>query len=266
MIISASRRCDIPAFKSEWFFERMEKGFVDVPNPMNPHLIRRVPLSRDDVDCIVFWTKNPSPMLPSLDRLDGYPFYFQYTLNSYDCKIETGVPPYSERIDTFLRLSELIGPERVLWRYDPIILCDGITPQIHLDAFANTARALNGATNRVTVSFVDYYRRIGRAWKLHGMREPLENEIAEIASGMASVASECGMEICSCAEKYPLQSFGIAPAHCVDASLVSKITGKTIPARRAASQRSLCGCDESADIGEYGVCAHGCAYCYARRG
>ena len=116
MIISASRRTDIPSFYSTWFFNRVREKHVLVPKQ-----ISRVKLTPDVVDCIVFWTKNPAPMLDKLNHLKDFKYYFQFTLNAYGKEIATNLPSFGQRIDTFKRLSDLIGKERVIWRYDPIL-------------------------------------------------------------------------------------------------------------------------------------------------
>lgn len=120
MILSVSRRTDIPAFYSDWFFYRIKAGFVDVRNPMNIHRISRIDIRPSVVDCIVFWTKNPRAMIGRLDELSGYKYYFQFTVNPYDKHIEEEVPLKRSVFDTFRELSDKIGPEKVIWRYDPI--------------------------------------------------------------------------------------------------------------------------------------------------
>jgi hypothetical protein len=109
MILSISRRTDIPAFYSDWFFKRLKAGFVEVRNPMNPKQTRRISLNPSDVQCIVFWTKNPKPMLARLLELAAYKYYFQFTLNPYDSSLEPGLAPKAEIVKTFKRLSENIG-------------------------------------------------------------------------------------------------------------------------------------------------------------
>lgn len=127
MIISSSRRTDIPSYYSEWFFNRLKERFVLVRNPINIHQVSKIDLSPDVVDCIVFWTKNPSPMLDKLGNIKDYDYYFQFTLNSYGNDIEPNVPSKSDKlIDVFKELSDKIGPERVIWRYDPFLLTRGI--------------------------------------------------------------------------------------------------------------------------------------------
>ena len=265
MIISASRRTDIPAFYADWLLARIGEGFVDVRNPMNAAQIRRVSLRPEDVDCFVFWTKDPAPMLPLLSRLKNYDYYFQFTLNGYGTDMEPRVPLLAARIDTFKRLSDEIGPARVVWRYDPIVLTPEYGAQFHIDTFSRIAGALSERVERITVSFIDYYPKIAKNWRRLQMREPAPDDVELIARAMAVSAAENGMAAQSCAEKLNLAPYGILPGACVDPALIERITGRVLPARRAKSQRPLCGCAESADIGAYDSCAHGCAYCYANR-
>lgn len=143
MIISVSRRTDIPAFYSDWFYNRIKEGYVLVRNPFNYHQVNRVSLSLEAVDCFVFWTKNPANMIDNLQIIDSYPYYFQFTLNPYDNKIEKNVPKKSEIIDTFKRLSDKIGPNRVIWRYDPIIVAETIDEEYHYKYFELLASKLD---------------------------------------------------------------------------------------------------------------------------
>lgn len=265
MIISASRRTDLPAFYADWLFSRIEEGFVDVRNPMNRAQIRRISLRPEDVDCFVFWTKNPAPMCALLSRLAGYDYYFQFTINGYGPDIEPRVPPLSARIETARRLSDELGPARVVWRYDPILFTPAYDLAFHEAMFAHIADKLAGSVERVTVSFIDYYNKIAKNWRRLEMREPTPDEVAQVARAIAASAAENEMTSYSCAEKRSLAPYGIAPGACIDPALIERITGRVQPARRAKSQRPLCNCAESADIGSYDTCAHGCAYCYANR-
>lgn len=140
MILSVSRRTDIPNYYSEWFFNRIKEGFVYVRNPMNVHQVSRIDITPEMVDCIVFWTKNPEPMLERLDELALYNYYFQFTLTGYGTDIECNVPNKKEKIiPIFQKLSEKIGRQKVIWRYDPIIFNEKYTPEYHLKAFEQIA-------------------------------------------------------------------------------------------------------------------------------
>ena len=154
MILSASRRTDIPCFFGEWFMRRLGAGYALVRNPMNRAQISRVPLTPDVVDCIVFWTKDPERFLPHLDELDrlGYSYYFQFTLTPYGRDVERNLRPKPEIEETFLRLSRRIGAERTVWRCDPILLTDGFGVQRHKEEFLRLCERFEGHTDTVTLS------------------------------------------------------------------------------------------------------------------
>ena len=266
MIISASRRTDIPAFFSEWMIERIHEGYVEVKNPMNPQQIRRIELSPEKVDCIVFWSKNPRPLLDHLEALQDYAFYVQFTLNPYDSDMEPHVPRKEEIIETFKRLSDLIGPQRVLWRYDPVILNDVYPITYHIDHFSDLAAALKQYTESVTFSYIDYYRKIDRNWKTHGLSEISIEDKETIAENFSRSASENKLRISACAESIDLSKYNIEPGRCIDDRVISKITGKALELSKDKGQRPACGCVNSIDIGTYNTCRHGCVYCYASYG
>lgn len=263
MILSASRRTDIPAFYSEWFFNRMKAGCVLARNPMSIHQVSRIQLSPDVIDCIVFWSKNPKPMLSRLSEIEKYPFYFQFTLNAYGPDQEEKMPPLSERVNTFKVLSEMIGPDRVIWRYDPIIVTDVYSVKFHTERFELLARELQSYTKRCTISFVDVYRKIQSNFRRLEIREMNSEEIISLATSLSRICKEQGMILDTCAEKIDLSFLGIEQAHCIDEKLISKIIRKKINVSKDKNQRAECGCVSSIDIGQYNTCPHGCAYCYA---
>lgn len=264
MIISASRRTDIPAYFADWFFNRLEAGFVLVRNPMNPHQVSRVALTPDVVDGFVFWTKNPAPMLGRLGALRNYPFYFQFTLTAYGRDVEPGLPGKGEAlVPTFVRLAEVIGPERVIWRYDPIFLSETYTADYHLRWFEQLTRRLSPYTRRCTISFLDFYR--GTEKRMAGLKLlpfPAEAQGA-LARRLAEIAHGYGLAVDTCAEAMDLSACGIGHAHCIDGALLSRLGGVPLAASPDKNQRPACGCAESIDIGAYNTCRNGCRYCYA---
>lgn len=162
MILSVSRRTDIPAFYSDWFYNRIKEGYVLVRNPFNAHQVSRIKLSPEVIDCIVFWPKNPRAMMSRLSELKGYNYYFQFTLTSYDNTIEVNVPQKKYIIDTFIELSNMIGKDRIIWRYDPILLTDRYDKQYHYKWFDYLAKRLKDYTNKCIISFMDLYRKTER--------------------------------------------------------------------------------------------------------
>jgi hypothetical protein len=157
MIISCSRRTDIPAFYGDWFMNRICEEFVLVRNPLNANQVRRISLLPSDIDCIVFWTKDPAPMIDRFNLLQDYSYYFQFTLTPYDKDIEPNLPAKTKIIDTFLGLSDKIGAHRIIWRYDQILLSKRISLGYHVDHFGNMSRRLSGYTEKCIISFVDMY-------------------------------------------------------------------------------------------------------------
>ncbi|MCP4644737.1 MAG: DUF1848 domain-containing protein [bacterium] len=270
MIVSASRRTDIPAFYAAWFMNRVRAGNCVVPNPFNPNQVSQVSLLPGDVDAIVFWTRNPDPLLPHLAELDaiGYRYYFLYTVLDNPDALDPGMPPLDCRLDVFRRLVEAVGPDRVVWRYDPIALSNLTPVSFHLDTYERLAVRLRGLTRRSIVSFVDLYRKLRKrlaALAEEGcvLVEPKEEDLARLLPGLASAAGANGMTIQSCAEERNLAPYGVAPGKCIDGAYLEQVLGVTVDGRKDRSQRAACGCVASRDIGCYDTCVHGCAYCYA---
>ena len=259
MIISASRRTDIPSYYSDWFFRRLEAGFVCTCNPMNPKQVSRISLSPDVVDGIVFWTKNPTPMLDKLHLLNDYPFYFQFTLNAYGKDLEAGIPSKNDVIiPAFQKLSQQIGPERIIWRYDPIVLTPKYTKEYHVHYFEELAKRLSGHTRKCVISFVDLYRHLGKQFTSLG-----ESEIFELAGRFSDIAGKHNLTLETCAEAIDLSQFGIHHGHCIDGDLLERIIGQSLSLSKDKNQREECGCVTSIDIGMYDSCLNGCKYCYA---
>lgn len=264
MILSVSRRTDIPCFYSEWFFNRIKEGFLYVRNPMNPHQISRINISPALVDCIVFWTKNPQPMLARLDEIKEYPYYFQFTLTGYGRDIECNVPHKKNiMIPVFQQLSSNIGPERVIWRYDPIMFTSKYNQEYHIRAFSQIAEALQGYTKRCIISFVDIYAKNQRNLRELHAYNLSENELKVFAKELSMIANNHGMEIATCAEQYDLRDYGITHSACIDKKLIEEILGCEINARKDKNQRGECNCMESIEVGTYNTCKNGCRYCYA---
>jgi hypothetical protein len=263
MIISASRRTDIPAYYTEWFFDRIKERYVYVRNPMNIHQISKVVLSSEFVDCIVFWSKNPEPLLEKLHLLEGYAYYFQFTLNSYDNDIETKLPGKTEITETFKKLSDRIGPHKVIWRYDPVLLNNKYTILYHIEKFEKIAADLKGYTEKVTFSFIDFYKKIAGNIRPVNINRITDFEKNIIAENFSKIAKENNLLIDTCAEDIDLSKYDIAHAKCIDERLIARITGYNLEFDKDKNQRFECGCAESIDIGEYNSCPNGCLYCYA---
>lgn len=264
MILSVSRRTDIPAFYAEWFMERLRQKYVLVRNPFNIHSISRIPLTPENVDAIVFWTKNSKPIHKYLDEIDElkYKYYFQYTITPYKNDLEEKVQDKKEIVETFKKLSEKIGSEKVVLRYDPVILSDNYTIDFHKKAFARLCDLLAPYTKKIIFSFLDDYKKISKNIKQLNIKEISEEEMYIMAEYFADTAKNYNLKIESCAEQIDLGRFGINHGKCIDDELIEKITGYKISAGKD-NQRNACGCIKCIDIGEYNTCMHKCLYCYA---
>jgi len=265
LIISASRRTDIPTFYSDWFFNRIKEGYVLVRNPINFRQISRIKLTPDVVDGIVLWTKNPGPMIERLDELKDYMYYFQFTLTSYGKDVEPNLPQKNtDLLDTFKKLSQIVGADRIIWRYDPILLNEKYSYDYHLRAFRKIAEELHRHTRKVTISFIDtdYKGLKSNIGELRLIDFPLDLQ-RKLSAGLAIIAHEFGLAIDTCAEKADLSEFGIEKARCIDDRLFSKLLSGTLDVEKDKNQRLECGCISSIDIGMYNTCENGCLYCYA---
>lgn len=220
MIISVSRRTDIPAFYGEWFMNRIAEGYFYRINPFNTKQVKGYSLAVEDVDVLVFWTKNPKPFMRHIETLQksGYRFYFQFTLNDYQRLLEPRIPPLEERISVFKELSSSIGRDRVIWRYDPIIV-SSITPiEYHVDKIRVLSDRLKGYTNRLVISFMDFYgkvtNRLSKIASSNGITfEDIvnnnSNQLIDLALNIKRVVDNVGIQIFTCAEVADLNSVGI---------------------------------------------------------
>ena len=274
VIISASRRTDIPALYAKWFINRIRVGWCQVPNPLNLNQLSYVSLKPEDVDAIVFWSKNPAPIIGYLDELDdrGFRYYFQYSLNDYPKDFEPNIPALEERIETFRKISSHLGPRRIIWRYDPIIISNQTPLAFHREKFPKIAAALRGFTTRVMVSLVDYYQKANRRLSTlegKGFRfdrdAAISRSICDLLKDLADIARFNNMEIFTCAEERDFSEFGMPPGRCIDGKLLHELWSLHGHDKKDPYQRAACMCVISKDIGINDTCIHGCPYCYSTR-
>ena len=279
VVLSASRATDIPAFYADWFMNRLRAGGFQWTNPFRPSQVQTVSLAQTRV--IVFWSKHPAGLLAHLDELtrSGFHFYFQYTLNDYEAEgCEPGLPPLADRIDLFRRLADRLGPDRVVWRLDPLLLTDRCGVPELLDKAARLAMRLAPYTRKLVFSFADIERYPGVRRNLAragiAAREFVPAEMEEFARELVAINRGSGLALATCAEQVDLSSHGIVHNRCVDGELMARLWPEDAAlmsflgssrARKAQGQRKACRCIASKDIGRYGTCPHGCRYCYATR-
>lgn len=294
VIISASRATDLPAFHSDWFRRRLAAGYVKWFNPFNGQA-QYISFAKTRV--IVFWTKNAEPLrrhLPVLDRM-GINYYFTFTVNDYEAEgLEPNLPGLAERIQTFQQLAKAIGKQKVIWRFDPLILGRELTVEGLLAKVKRVGEALHPFTEKLVISFADIaiYQRVQRRLAqggLAGYRELDRPQMEAIAAGLAEINRNWGLQIATCSEEIDLSAYGITHNKCIDDQLLrelfpqdralmkflgydeapqSSLFPGPEPGRRASNlkdkgQRKACGCIVSKDIGQYNTCPHLCKYCYA---
>ena len=263
-IVSVSRRTDVPAWYGRWFLERVKRGKACYGAPFSSR-IHEVSLLPEDVTAFVFWTRNVLPFLPAVDRLErmGYPFYFQYTYTGYGAPWEPKGPG-EKGLEGLLRLAERIGPDRVVWRYDPILLAPEEDGDAHRKRFEGIARRLRGRIGAVTVSFLDRYRKTERRLRAAGLgvRDPDREEGRELLADLAGIAGERGIALDVCCEE-DLRPPEIPAAACVDPDRIRRLVGDPEMRLPRRPTRPGCRCAESRDIGAYDTCPFGCVYCYA---
>ena len=269
MIISVSRRCDIPRFQFDWFMQRLNEGFVDVSNPFNAAQVRRISLLPKDAEAFVFWTRDPHVILAHAEYFENrnIPFYVMVTVTGYPPILEPNIPPPEIVCDVMGNLSQRIGANRVIWRYDPVFFSSVTNSDFHQENFSVLARRLAGPVRRVIISLYDEYggakRRIKALESTGLLKTPPQSSVGPLFASLAQTARAAGMEIQSCAEAEPLAP-GIKPGACIDAELLRNQLGVEAGGKDK-NQRPYCLCAHSVDIGRYGDCPAGCVYCYASR-
>lgn len=269
MVISASRKTDIPAFYGDWLLGRLNEGFCVMRNSFTRQP-KRVSLAREDVDAFVFWTKNPKPFMPALSEIArrGFPFYFHVTVTGYGPPMERSVASWESVMDCCRSIASKYGPRTVAWRYDPIVITETMTPSWHVDIFARLADAFVGISDEVATSFVEPYRKVltnlDRLSASTGIRwlDPALEIKHGLVRQLSESANERGMLLRVCSQ--PKVADGLPEGCCIDPVRLSDV-GAAGFSSRSAPTRTGCHCIQSIDIGEYDTCPQGCAYCYANR-
>lgn len=260
MILNISGRTDIVAFYSDWLMNRLEEGFIDVRNPFNKKLVSRIML--EDVDLLFFCTKNPLPILDKLKDINKK-VYFHVTFTPYKKDIEPNLPPKKEIIEGIKKISDLIGKENVVVRYDPILLNDYYTVDYHLKAFNKVCTLLDGYINKIIVSFIDDYKNVRKNYKVLKYCEFTEDDYKRIGECFSKSAKEHNIIVHTCNEERNLEEYGFIKEDCMSRELAFKLTNNIYKKEWKARNSKYCHCIEMVDIGVYNSCKHFCKYCYA---
>lgn len=262
MILNTGNRTDIPAYYSEWFFNRIQAGYVLVRNPYYPQQVTRYQLVPELVDCICFCTKNPEPMLKRMEEIRDFHQLWFVTITPYGREIEPHVPEKSKVMESFKRLSAIVGREAVVWRYDPIFISDRYSVEFHCQAFARMAGALHEYTDSCIISFLDRYEKTKRNFP-EG-KEVSRNQQHALAKEFAWIGQHTGLRIKTCCEGTEWEKYGIDTSGCMTKAVIEKAIKMPLDIMgNLPRARKECSCLLGNDIGAYNTCGHGCLYCYA---
>lgn len=261
MIINTGNRTDIPAYYSEWFYQRVEEGFVLTRNPYYPQQVTKYVLSPEVVDCIAFCTKNPQPMLKRLHELEAFHQFWMVTITPYGRDIEPFVPEKERVMDSFCALSERTGIKGMSWRYDPIFITEKYPLGYHIRTFEMMVKRLQGYTDNCIISFIDLYEKTKRNFP--GVREVTRSDRETIGREFTAIGRRHGIRIKTCCEGADLAKYGVDISGCMTKSVVERAVGCELDIPRLSPAREGCDCLLGNDIGMYNTCGHGCLYCYA---
>lgn len=261
MILNTGLRTDIPGFFSEWFYNRIDEGFVYVRNPYAKNHIYSYKLDPELIDCIIFTTKNPRPMFRNLEKIDKFNQYWHITITPYGKEIEPNVPPVDEVIDSFKFLSERLGKEKVTLRYDPIFISEKYSLEKHIESFDYILDSLSDYTTEAIISFIDLYEKTKRNFP--NAKEVTQDERLRIGEEFAKIGEKYNIKVKTCVEGTELERFGIDSSGCMTKEVIEKAINKNLNIPKQKARNGECYCLLNNDIGEYNTCDHGCLYCYA---
>lgn len=260
MILNVSGRTDIVAFYAKWFMKRYKEGFVDVRNPFYPKMVNRIYF--EDVDLILFCTKNPIPILKYIKEIDKK-IIFHITLTPYKNDIEINVPNKTLIIKSIKKLSSIVGIDNLYIRYDPIFISDKYTINYHIKAFDKLCKILNGYVKHFIISFLDEYKNVKKNMKYIKSKQMSDEDYKQIGINFSKSAIENGMTVQTCFEDINLVEYGFRKDDCLSHEYVYKLTGKTNFKNYNIRKGNKCKCVSMVDIGAYNTCMHFCKYCYA---
>ncbi len=262
MIINTGNRTDIPAFYSQWFFNRVKAGYVLARNPYAPRQVTRYRLDPQLVDCLCFCTKDPRPMLNRLEEIRDFHQLWFVTITPYGREIEPHVPEKSQVMESFKALSEIVGKHSVVWRYDPIFISPRYSVEFHCETVARMAAELHEYTDTCIISFLDQYAKTKRNFP-EG-REVSKGQQEILCQSFAKTGQRLGLEIKTCCEGNQWEKYGIDTSGCMPKAVVEKAIGMPLDMMgNLPRARKECQCLLGNDIGAYNTCGHGCLYCYA---
>lgn len=261
MILNTGSRTDIPAYYSNWFYNRIKEGYVLVRNPYYPSQVTRYRLTSDVIDVMVFCTKNPAPMLEKISELSAFDTFWFVTITPYGREIEPFVPEKEQVMMSFQKLAKTVGSGRISWRYDPVFITEKYSADEHIRLFGQMAKTLGRNTGQCVVSFIDLYEKTKKNFP--GVRSVTDKEQEYLVEAFGEIARENHLQIHLCCEDSHLVRENVDADGCMSKEVLETAIGCKLDVPKKKTARSECNCLLGADIGAYNTCGHGCLYCYA---
>ncbi len=264
MIINTGARTDTVQYFSQWLLKRFEEGFVYSRNPLFPNKVIRYELTPDKVDCVIFCSKNYQPIINDITKItDKFNTYFYYTITPYGKDIEPNVPTIENSVETLKKLSEIVGKQRLAWRYDPVLLTKNYTIETHIKAFDKMAKEISLYVDRCIFSFVEMYKKL--EVNMPEIIPLTDSDKNIIALNLGKIAKKYNLNIQTCATNTDYTEYGIHNSGCMTLDILDNANGVKFKNLKHKGTRKHCHCIESRDIGAYDTCLNGCKYCYANK-
>ena len=264
MIITVGGRTDIVNYYTPWLLNRLSEGYAYSRNPFARENVYKLSLKPEDVDCLLFCSKNYQPILKHIGDIDEkYNILCNYTITAYSKDIEPKVPSINQSIKTLKRLSDIVGSNKILWRYDPILLTEKYTVEKHLETFEYMAEKISPLIYRCIFSFVDMYKKVEE-----NMPEiiPITNEDKmKLLKGIGEISERYNLYTQSCATNESYEKYGIHAAGCTTREILEQAHNVVYKNVKGTGIRQNCHCIPSRAIGAYNSCLSECKYCYANR-
>ena len=257
-------RTDTVQYYSEWLLNRFREGYVLSRNPLFPEIVNRIELNPETIDVVVFCSKDYSPILPRLHEIsDRFNCYYHYTITAYGTDIEPRVPSLEDSIRTLKALAAQVGPEKIAWRYDPVLLTEKYTTERHLETFDRMARELTPYVDRCIFSFVEIYKKL--EVNMPELLPVSEEDKLTLAENLGAIAQRYSLWLQTCATRTDYEQFGIHRSGCMTTEIFSQALGIEFKKTPHKGNRLGCACMESRGLGDYNSCPNGCRYCYANK-
>ncbi len=264
MIVNVGGRTDIVNYYSQWLMNRIKEGFAYSRNPLFPKNVSKISLNPKDVDCLMFCSKNYKPILKYMKEInEKYRIICHYTITAYGKEVEPYVPVINESIKNLIELSKIVGKEKVLWRYDPILLTEKYTVEKHLETFEYMAKQIAPYVQRGIFSFVEMYKKLD-----YNMPEIIpftEVDKIKILKGIGEISKKYNLYIQTCGTDENYEEYGIHVSGCTTSEILEQANSVKYKNVKAKPMRKGCHCIPSRDIGAYDTCLNGCKYCYANK-